>query len=158
MLFAPLSEFFGQKKPLRFYHGRYIAWNTLCLVGKSSGTIVDGRCLSGFDEIVSILILGAPMVDIFKADQRGRSYAIVTFATVLSSHWTFDRGRNSKAAGWQWLFLAVSTFDSVLITLYAILTDAPCSPGTNLGRYLPSLSNVSRTLRRISSSSKDVIA
>ncbi|KAL2061323.1 hypothetical protein VTL71DRAFT_7596 [Oculimacula yallundae] len=129
MLIGPLSELYGRKKLWIFCHCWYIAWNALAPVGKSNGIMIAGRFFSGFGGSVSIAILGPTMADMFKADQRGKSYALATFAPYLGAAiGPLVGGGLSHAAGWQWLFWVVSIFDSVLITIFAISTQEPYSP------------------------------
>ncbi|KAH7327185.1 major facilitator superfamily transporter [Rhexocercosporidium sp. MPI-PUGE-AT-0058] len=129
MIIGPLSELYGRKKLWIFCHCWYIAWNALAPVGKMSGMMVAGRLLSGFGGSVSISISGPTMADMFKADQRGKSYALVTFAPYLGAAiGPLVGGGLSQAAGWPWLFWAASIFDTMLITIFAILTHEPYGP------------------------------
>ncbi|KAH9219212.1 major facilitator superfamily transporter [Leptodontidium sp. 2 PMI_412] len=129
MIIGPLSELYGRKKIWIFCHAWYIAWNALAPVGKSSGMMVAGRFLSGFGGSVSISISGPTMADMFKADQRGKSYALVTFAPYLGAAiGPLVGGALSEAAGWPWLFWVVSIFDNILITIFAIFTHEPYGP------------------------------
>ena len=69
------------------------------------------------------------MADMFKADQRGKSYASVTFAPYLGAAiGPLVGGGLSQAAGWPWLFWDVSIFDSALITIFAIFAREPYEP------------------------------
>lgn len=69
------------------------------------------------------------MADMFKAEQRGKSYALVTFAPYLGAAiGPLVGGGLSQAAGWPWLFWAVSIFDSILITMFAIFTQETYAP------------------------------
>ncbi len=69
------------------------------------------------------------MADIFKADQRGKSFALVTFAPYLGAAvGPLVGGGLAQNVGWPWLFWVVSIFDSVLITVFAIFVHEPYAP------------------------------
>ncbi|KAH7379731.1 major facilitator superfamily transporter [Cadophora sp. MPI-SDFR-AT-0126] len=129
MVIGPLSELCGRKKLWIFCHCWYISWNALAPVGQASGMMIAARFLSGFGGSVSISISGPTMADMFKAEQRGKSYALVTFAPYLGAAiGPLVGGGLSQAAGWPWLFWAVSIFDSILITMFAIFTQETYAP------------------------------
>lgn len=69
------------------------------------------------------------MADIFRADQRGQSYALVTFAPYLGAAiGPLAGGALTQEYGWPWLFWVVSISDAVIIALFAVLVHESYAP------------------------------
>lgn len=136
LLIAPFSEMYGRKPVWIICSLWYILWNTLCPVNKTKGLMIAGRFMSGMGASVGIAVSfysvmasvsnpgrqlnGPTMADIYKAEHRGFSFAISTFAPYLGAAiGPIIGGYVSQEVGWPWLFWVVSIFDAVLVILGA---------------------------------------
>ena len=116
LLLAPLSEVYG-RKPVLIYGTMYFTiWNAACGGSQTLVQILVLRLLSGFGASVADSIAGGFMGDLWKADERGRAFAVFMAAPLLGPALGPICGAFiAEGTTWRWVFFVTSIACVVVI-------------------------------------------
>lgn len=161
-LWAPLSELYGRLLILHIAGFWFVTWNTLCGFAKGEALIVTSRLLSGAGAASALAVSPGVVGDIWHAEQRGRSLAILSAVSLLGPSigpilggLIASQGQNT----WRWAFWSTSVLQAVLQLLAAMVLKESHVPtvmrhlasirdSTNRAQCRPSdCQRVARTLR-----------
>ncbi|CAJ2509467.1 Uu.00g144930.m01.CDS01 [Anthostomella pinea] len=122
LLLAPLSEIYGRKPVLLGGSLVFVVWNTACGLSKSLGQLLAFRLLSGFGACVADALAGGLMGDLWRADERGRAFAVFMAAPLLGPALGPICGAYiSEGTGdWRWVFWITSAASGAVILLAAV--------------------------------------
>ncbi|KAK7726259.1 hypothetical protein SLS53_005971 [Cytospora paraplurivora] len=121
LILAPLSEVYGRKPVLIIASTVFVVWNTGCGAAKTLGEILAFRLLSGFGASVADALAGGVLGDLWRAEERGRAFAIYMAAPLLGPALGPICGAFiSEGIDWRWIFWIIS-IASAVVTILAII-------------------------------------
>jgi multidrug resistance protein len=116
LLLAPLSEVYGRKPVLIVGSVIFAAWNAGCGAATTLAQILAFRLLSGFGASVADALAGGLIVDMWRAEERGRAWALFMMAPLLGPAIGPICGAFiSEDVSWRWVFWAVSIATACVI-------------------------------------------
>ncbi|KAF5535205.1 major facilitator superfamily transporter [Fusarium phyllophilum] len=96
----------------------YILWNTVAGFSKSSGLLIASRLLSGLGASAEFAVTNPVLSDMWRAEERGTSFAISTFVPLLGpALGPIVGGAVTQTVGWRWTFWVLSIFDGILVVI-----------------------------------------
>lgn len=118
LILAPLSEIYGRKPILIIGSIVFVVWNTGCGAARTLGQMLAFRLLSGFGASVADALAGGFMGDLWRAEERGRAFAIFMAAPLLGPALGPICGAFiSEGIDWRWVFWIISIASAVVIVL-----------------------------------------
>ncbi|KAI0866741.1 MFS multidrug transporter [Xylaria cubensis] len=124
LFLAPLSEQYGRKPILLAGMIFSLAWNTGCGAARTLEQIIALRILTGFGASVGDAVGPGVLSDIWKAELRGRAFAVYIAAPLLGTAIGPIFGVYvSVALGWHWVFwiTSLSSVATILVTKVFLL-------------------------------------
>ncbi|KAG5775531.1 hypothetical protein H9Q73_010795 [Fusarium xylarioides] len=122
MVLSPLAEVFGRRPTWLVSSCFYIIWNTVAGFSKSSGLLIASRLLSGLGASAEFAVTNPVLSDMWRAEERGTSFAISTFVPLLGpALGPIIGGAVMQTVGWRWTFWVLSIFDGILVVIALIL-------------------------------------
>lgn len=116
LLLAPLSEVYGRKPVLIYGTMYFTVWNAACGGSQTLVQILVLRLLSGFGASVADSIAGGFMSDLWKADERGKAFAVFMAAPLLGPALGPICGAFiAEGTTWRWVFFITSIACVVVI-------------------------------------------
>ncbi|TQV94642.1 MFS multidrug transporter [Cordyceps javanica] len=116
MVLAPCTEVFGRRPVWLICACYYIAWNTAAGFSKSPGILILCRVMSGIGASAEFAVTGPVLADIWRPEQRGKSFAISTFLPLLGpALGPIIGGAVTQTIGWRWIFYILSIYDGLLV-------------------------------------------
>lgn len=126
---AALSEMYGRKPVWLACNAWYVVWNSLCPVASSAGLMISGRFLAGCGASAGITLTGPILADMYRADERGKSFAVAGLLPYLGpALGPIVGGAVSQTVRWQWLFWIMSSFDAAIAILGAFVMAETYAP------------------------------
>ncbi|KLO95329.1 related to multidrug resistant protein [Fusarium fujikuroi] len=124
MVLSPLAEVFGRRPTWVASSCFYILWNTVAGFSKSSGLLIASRLLSGLGASAEFAVTNPVLSDMWRAEERGTSFAISTFIPLLGpALGPIIGGAVTQTVGWRWTFWVLSIFDGILVVIALIVFD-----------------------------------
>jgi len=121
LVLAPLSEVYGRKPVLISASLVFLVWNTAAGASTTVGQLIAFRLLSGFGASVADALAGGLMSDLWRPEERGRTFAVYMAAPLLGPALGPILGAFiSQGADWRWIFWSTSSA-SALVTVLAIV-------------------------------------
>lgn len=121
LILAPLSEVYGRKPVLIIASIVFVVWNAGCGAAKTLGEILAFRLLSGFGASVADALAGGVLGDLWRAEERGRAFAIFMAAPLLGPALGPICGAFiSEGIDWRWIFWIIS-IASAVVTILAMI-------------------------------------
>ncbi|KAH6870425.1 major facilitator superfamily domain-containing protein [Alternaria rosae] len=115
-LIASASEIWGRKPVWLICNAWYVAWNTLCPVGRNTGLMIVGRFMTGAGASVGVTLNGPVMADMYGENERGKSLAMVTLLPFLGpALGPIVGGLVTHSIHWSWVFWIMSAFNAVVL-------------------------------------------
>lgn len=109
LLLAPLSEVYGRKPILLSGSAVFLIWNTGCGAAPNLESFLVFRLLSGFGACVADAIAGGLLSDLWRAEERGKAFAVYMAAPLLGPALGPIFGAFiSEGANWKWVFWTTS--------------------------------------------------
>jgi multidrug resistance protein len=124
IFFAPLSEIYGRKIVTLVGNAFYIVWTIVCGFATTKSVMIVGRFLSGLGASVTFGVQYGLLSDCWKAEERGKSLAILNFAPLLGPALGPIFGGFIVQASpytWRWIFWSIAIFDGALQLLARFL-------------------------------------
>lgn len=122
LLLAPLSEVYGRKPVLVYGTMYFTIWNAACGGSQTLVQILVLRLLSGFGASVADSIAGGFMSDLWKADERGKAFAVFMAAPLLGPALGPICGAFiAEGTTWRWVFFVTSIACVVVIAAAMVL-------------------------------------
>ncbi|KAJ9663174.1 hypothetical protein H2198_000935 [Neophaeococcomyces mojaviensis] len=119
---APLSEVYGRVPVLQVASTWFLSWNMVCSFATSKAMITVGRLFSGSGAAASLAISSSMVGEIWRAEERGHSLAILSIITNLGPCIGPVVGgvvAERPPSSWHWAFWATSILN-VLLQLLSI--------------------------------------
>ncbi|KAI4911011.1 hypothetical protein J4E90_007268 [Alternaria incomplexa] len=117
-LIASASELWGRKPIWLICNAWYVAWNTLCPVGRNTGLMIVGRFMTGAGASVGVTLNGPVMADMYGEKERGKSLALVTLLPFLGpALGPIIGGLVTHSLHWSWVFWIMSAFNAVVLVV-----------------------------------------
>ncbi|KAF5597810.1 major facilitator superfamily transporter [Fusarium pseudocircinatum] len=118
MVLSPLAEVFGRRPTWIASSCFYILWNTVAGFSNSSGLLIASRLLSGLGASAEFAVTNPVLSDMWRAEERGTSFAISTFIPLLGpALGPIIGGAVTQTVGWRWTFWVLSIFDGILVVI-----------------------------------------
>ncbi|EGX94298.1 MFS multidrug transporter [Cordyceps militaris CM01] len=118
MVLAPCTEVFGRRPVWLICACYYIVWNTAAGFSKSPGVLILCRVMSGIGASAEFAVSSPVLADIWRPEQRGKSYAISTFLPLLGpALGPIIGGAVTQTIGWRWIFYILSIYDGILVVI-----------------------------------------
>lgn len=141
MVLAPFTELYGRRPVWLICGVFYSVWSIVSGFSPNNATLVASRLLSGFGGSVDFVIAYPVRSDIWKPEERGKSFAIASFLPLLGpAIGPLIGGAITQTIGWRWIFWVVAIFNSCLMAVGIFLF-----PETSAARIL---GNKARKLRK----------
>lgn len=129
LVLAPLSEIYGRKPVLIAGSTCFLIWNTACGAAKSLGPLLAFRLLSGFGASVADALAGGLMGDLWRAEERGRAFAVFMAAPLLGPALGPICGAFiASGTDWRWVFWVISIASFVVICLATVFLHETYEP------------------------------
>ncbi|KAG8160919.1 hypothetical protein KVR01_009183 [Diaporthe batatas] len=121
LVLAPLSEVYGRKPVLIVGSIVFVVWNTGCGAARTLGQMLAFRLLSGFGASVADALAGGVMGDLWRAEERGKAFAVFMAAPLLGPAIGPICGAFiSEGIDWRWVFWIISIASAVTIALAVV--------------------------------------
>lgn len=118
LILAPMSEVYGRKPVLIIGSIIFVVWNTGCGAARTLGQMLAFRLLSGFGASVADALAGGLMGDLWRAEERGKAFAIFMAAPLMGPALGPICGAFiSEGIDWRWVFWIISIASAVTIAL-----------------------------------------
>ncbi|KFY30741.1 hypothetical protein V493_01687 [Pseudogymnoascus sp. VKM F-4281 (FW-2241)] len=119
LLLAPLSELYGRVVIYNTTNVLFLAFTILCAVSQNPSMLLAFRFLSGFAGVATITIGSGTIADIMPREKRGKAVSIWSVGPILGpTIGPIIGGYIAEAAGWRWMFWAIS----IVISVVTIIT------------------------------------
>ncbi|KAF2475051.1 MFS multidrug transporter [Lindgomyces ingoldianus] len=116
LILAPLSEVYGRKPILLAGSTIFIIWNTGCGAARTLDQMLAFRLLSGFGVCVGDAIAGGVLGDLWRAEERGKAFALFMAAPLLGPALGPICGAFiSEGMDWRWVFWITSIASGAVI-------------------------------------------
>ncbi|KAF2175460.1 synaptic vesicle transporter [Zopfia rhizophila CBS 207.26] len=116
LILAPLSEVYGRRPILLIGSTIFVIWNTGCGAARKLDQMLAFRLLSGFGACAADAIAGGILGDLWRAEERGRAFAIFMAAPLLGPALGPICGAFiSEGTDWRWVFWITSIASAVVI-------------------------------------------
>ncbi|KAK2616690.1 hypothetical protein QQS21_000302 [Conoideocrella luteorostrata] len=120
LVLAPLSEVYGRKPILVYGTIYFIVWNTACGGSQTLVQILVLRLLSGFGASGADSIAGGFMNDLWKAEERGKAFAVFMAAPLLGPGLGPICGAFiAEGISWRWVFF-ITSIACAVVTVVAM--------------------------------------
>lgn len=130
-LWAPLSELYGRLPILHLAGVWFVTWNVLGGFARAETVILTSRLFSGAGAASALAISPGVVGDIWPAEQRGRSLAILSAVSLLGPSigpilggLIASQARNT----WRWAFWSTSVLQAVLQLLAGVVLEESHAP------------------------------
>lgn len=118
LILAPLSEVYGRKPILLGGTVFFLVWNTGCGAAKTLDMMLAFRLLSGFGACVADAIAGGLLGDLWRAEERGKAFAIYMAAPLLGPALGPICGAFiSEGTDWRWIFWITSIASGAVLVV-----------------------------------------
>ncbi|KAF2152747.1 MFS general substrate transporter [Myriangium duriaei CBS 260.36] len=132
LVLSPLSELYGRKPVLHCSNTWFLIWNLLCGFSHTKGMLIGSRALAGFGGSVAYALGSAVLGDIWRPEERGRSFAIYFLIPLLGAAiGPTVGGYITQYASWQWIFWSLSAVHAGLV-VFSFLAFSESHPATIL--------------------------
>lgn len=129
LILAPLSEVYGRKPVLVVGSIVFVVWNTGCGAARTLGQMLAFRLLSGFGASVADALAGGVMGDLWRAEERGKAFAVFMAAPLLGPALGPICGAFiSEGIDWRWVFWIISIASAVTVVLAVIFLRETYAP------------------------------
>lgn len=129
LVLAPLSEVYGRKPVLIVGSTIFVVWNTGCGAARTLGQMLAFRLLSGFGASVADALAGGVMGDLWRAEERGKAFAVFMAAPLLGPALGPICGAFiSEGIDWRWVFWITSIASAVTIVLAIVFLRETYAP------------------------------
>lgn len=129
LLFAPLSEIYGRRIVMLGGNVFYIVWTIVCGFAPNKALMIVGRFLSGLGASVTFGVQMGTLSDCWRAENRGKSVAILGFAPLLGpALGPIFGGLIVQSTSWRWIFWSITLFDGALQVLAWFLFSETYAP------------------------------
>lgn len=106
LLFGPISDRFGRRRPLLVGLGGYVVASALCATASSVELLIAARFLQGFAAASGIAVARAIARDVHSGAPLARFYSLLTAATAIAPMIApiLGAGVLETGASWRWIF------------------------------------------------------
>jgi DHA1 family bicyclomycin/chloramphenicol resistance-like MFS transporter len=135
MIYGPLLDRFGRKKPLYFGLSIYILTCIGCMQSQSNEVLVALRFIQALGGCVAWVAALAMVRDFFPVEQSAKVFSLLILVIGLSPLLAPTLGGFiTTALGWQWVFivLAIITLLILLLTIFFLPEGYQPDPGVSL--------------------------
>lgn len=109
LVLAPLSELYGRVIVYNITNALFLGFTILCAVARNPSMLLAFRFLSGFAGVATITIGSGTIADVMPRERRGKAVSGWAVGTILGPMvGPIIGGYLTAAAGWRWMFWAIS--------------------------------------------------
>ncbi|KAI0155478.1 major facilitator superfamily domain-containing protein [Pestalotiopsis sp. NC0098] len=125
LLLAPLSEVYGRVLIYNVTNGFFLVFTILCAISQNETMLLAFRFLSGFVGVATITIGSGTIADLMPREERGKAVSFWSIGPILGPMvGPIIGGYVTEAAGWRWIFWAISiVIGIVVITAWLLLRE-----------------------------------
>lgn len=133
IFYGPLLDRFGRKKPLFVGMSLFIVASAACAMARSIESLIVLRFLQACGGCVAQVASLTMVRDFFPQEKRVKVLSLLTLVIAVSPMLAPTIGSVIvTAAGWRWVFLALSLIVAVVGTVIAIVLPEPHQPDTSI--------------------------
>jgi multidrug resistance protein len=112
---GPLSEIYGRLRVYQACNAFFIVWNIACAVAPNIGSLLAFRLLAGIAGSCPLTLGAGSIADLFVPEERGAAMSIYSMGPLMGPVvGPIAGGYLAEAAGWRWIFWAISMAVSIL--------------------------------------------